>query len=133
MWGRLGSISETELVSAAMYADYGPTSVDARVGFLSSLVDNMSVMLAVLTMDPDATSWQGLLAKLTADIRNSMPSRCPKAGVALMAQAPDSMLLGALGMVLCNLAGLDCKYSDPLLNQHQADLGPKQVTDCTPN
>lgn len=132
MWGRLGFIRETELVSAAMYADYGLTSVNVRVGFLSSLVDNMSVMFAVLSMDPDATSWQGLLAKLTADIRISMSSRCPKAGVALMAQAPDSVILGAVGMVLCNLAGLDCKYSAPLLIQRQADLGPKRVTDCTP-
>ena len=48
-----------------------------------------------------------------------------------MAQAPYSMLLESVGMVLCDRAELDCKYSDPLLNQHQADLGPKQVTDCT--
>ena len=73
--GQLRFIRETALVNAAMYDDYGPTSVNVRVGFPSSLVDNISVMFAVLTMDPDATSWQGLLAKLTADIRSSMPSR----------------------------------------------------------
>ena len=48
-----------------------------------------------------------------------------------MAQARDFMLLGSVGMVLCDRTELDCKYSDPLLNQYQADLDPKQVTDCT--
>jgi hypothetical protein len=48
-----------------------------------------------------------------------------------MAQAPYSMLLESVGMVLCDRTELDCKYFDPLLNQHQTDLGPKQVTDCT--
>jgi hypothetical protein len=60
-----------------------------------------------------------------------MPTRSPKAGVALMAQARDFMLLESVGMVLCDRTELDCKYFDPLLNQHQTDLGPKQVTDCT--
>ena len=58
MWGWLGFISKTALFSAAMRNEYGPTSVNVRVGFLSHLVDNIPVLFAMLTTEPDANSCQ---------------------------------------------------------------------------
>ena len=58
IWSWLGFINETALFSAARRHDYGPTSVNVRVGFLSHLVDNIPVLFAMLTTEPDANSCQ---------------------------------------------------------------------------
>ena len=85
--GGLGFIGYLELVSATMYDDYGPTTANIAVGFLSALVDNIPVMFAVLTMNPDMSSYQWLLVTLTAGVGGSMLSIGSAAGVALMGQA----------------------------------------------
>ncbi len=57
------------------------------VGILSAIVDNIPVMFAVLTMNPDMSLGQWLLVTLTAGVGGSMLSIGSAAGVALMGQA----------------------------------------------
>jgi Na+/H+ antiporter NhaD/arsenite permease-like protein len=85
--GGLGFIGYLELVSSTMYEDYGATFANICVGFLSALVDNIPVMFAVLTMDPQMDEWQWLLVTLTAGVGGSLLSIGSAAGVALMGQA----------------------------------------------
>jgi len=54
---------------------------------LSSVVDNIPVMFAVLTMMPDMSVGQWMLVTLTAGVGGSMLSIGSAAGVALMGQA----------------------------------------------
>jgi Na+/H+ antiporter NhaD/arsenite permease-like protein len=57
------------------------------VGVLSAIVDNIPVMFAVLTMQPDMSQGHWLLVTLTAGVGGSMLSIGSAAGVALMGQA----------------------------------------------
>ncbi|MCG6868893.1 MAG: sodium:proton antiporter NhaD [Gammaproteobacteria bacterium] len=85
--GGLGFIGYLALVSELMYTGWGPTAANVVVGFLSAIVDNIPVMFAVLTMDPDMSLGQWLLVTLTAGVGGSMLSIGSAAGVALMGQA----------------------------------------------
>ena len=57
------------------------------MGILSAIVDNIPVMFAVLTMNPDMNHTQWLLVTLTAGVGGSLLSVGSAAGVALMGQA----------------------------------------------
>jgi Na+/H+ antiporter NhaD/arsenite permease-like protein len=57
------------------------------VGVLSAIVDNIPVMFAVLSMNPDMPLGHWLLVTLTAAVGGSMLSIGSAAGVALMGQA----------------------------------------------
>ena len=72
------------VVSELMYLGLGATSAKVLVGILSAIVDNIAVMFAVLTMQPDMSQGQWLLVTLTAGVGVSIGSA---AGVALMGQA----------------------------------------------
>ncbi len=85
--GGLGFIGYLALVSEAMYIDMGPTFANITVGVLSAIVDNIPVMFAVLSMNPDMALGQWLLVTLTAGVGGSMLSLGSAAGVALMGQA----------------------------------------------
>lgn len=85
--GGLGFLGYLHLVSAVMYTDLGPTTANILVGFLSSVVDNIPVMFAVLSMLPQMDHGQWLLVTLTAGVGGSMLSVGSAAGVALMGQA----------------------------------------------
>lgn len=85
--GGLGFIGYLGVVSQIMYIDWGPTTANILVGFLSAIVDNIPVMFAVLTMMPDMSHGQWLLVTLTAGVGGSMLSIGSAAGVALMGQA----------------------------------------------
>lgn len=85
--GGLGLIGYLSLVSEFMYTDLGPTTANVLVGILSAIVDNIPVMFAVLTMNPEMSQGQWLLATLTAGVGGSMLSIGSAAGVALMGQA----------------------------------------------
>lgn len=85
--GGLGYIGYLEMVSSLMYIDMGPTFANTMVGFLSAIVDNIPVMFAVLTMNPDMPTGHWLLVTLTAGVGGSMLSIGSAAGVALMGQA----------------------------------------------
>jgi len=85
--GGLGFIGYLGLVSEAMYGQLGPTTANIIVGVLSAIVDNIPVMFAVLTMQPDMSHGQWLLVTLTAGVGGSLLSIGSAAGVALMGQA----------------------------------------------
>ena len=85
--GGLGFIGYLELVSIFMYDELGATQANILVGILSALVDNIPVMFAVLTMNPEMSHFQWLLVTLTAGVGGSLLSVGSAAGVALMGQA----------------------------------------------
>lgn len=85
--GGLGFLGYLAVVAQVMYIDWGPTFANTMVGILSAIVDNIPVMFAVLTMNPDMSLGQWLLVTLTAGVGGSMLSIGSAAGVALMGQA----------------------------------------------
>jgi NhaD family Na+/H+ antiporter len=85
--GGLGFIGYLELASSVMYGDFGATVANVTVGFLSAIVDNIPVMFAVLSMNPDMELGHWLLVTLTAGVGGSMLSIGSAAGVALMGQS----------------------------------------------
>jgi len=85
--GGLGFIGYLSLASQAMYIDIGPTFANITVGALSAIVDNIPVMFAVLSMNPDMELGHWLLVTLTAGVGGSLLSIGSAAGVALMGQA----------------------------------------------
>ncbi len=85
--GGLGFLGYLAVVAQVMYIEWGPTLANTMVGILSAIVDNIPVMFAVLTMNPDMSLGQWLLVTLTAGVGGSMLSIGSAAGVALMGQA----------------------------------------------
>jgi len=85
--GGLGFIGYLAVASEVMYTTWGATSANVAVGVLSAIVDNIPVMFAVLTMQPDMSTGQWLLVTLTAGVGGSLLSIGSAAGVALMGQA----------------------------------------------
>ena len=85
--GGLGFIGYLAVASEVMYSQWGATSANVAVGILSAIVDNIPVMFAVLTMQPDMPTGQWLLVTLTAGVGGSLLSIGSAAGVALMGQA----------------------------------------------
>jgi Na+/H+ antiporter NhaD/arsenite permease-like protein len=82
--GGLGYIGYLELASEAMYEGLGPTTANILIGVLSAIVDNIPVMFAVLSMNPDMDLYQWMLVTLTAGVGGTMLSIGSAAGVALM-------------------------------------------------
>lgn len=85
--GGLGVLGYLGLASELLYFDLGPTPANVIIGALSAIVDNIPLMFAVLTMDPQMSDGQWLLITLTAGTGGSMLSIGSAAGVALMGQA----------------------------------------------
>ena len=85
--GGLGFLGYLGMLSELMYLQWGPTPANIAVGVLSALVDNIPVMFAVLTMNPDMSQGQWLLVTLTAGVGGSLLSIGSAAGIALMGQA----------------------------------------------
>jgi Na+/H+ antiporter NhaD/arsenite permease-like protein len=85
--GGLGMIGYLAMVSALIYVDLGPTTANILIGIISSVIDNIPVMFAVLTMNPDMSHGQWLLVTLTTGVGGSLLSIGSAAGVALMGQA----------------------------------------------
>lgn len=85
--GGLGFLGYLAMISDIMYSDWGATNANIVVGLLSAIVDNIPVMFAVLTMNPDMPTGQWLLVTLTAGVGGSLLSIGSAAGVALMGQA----------------------------------------------
>ena len=75
------------IMSDFMYNTIGALGANILVGVLSAIVDNIPVMFAVLTMNPDLTTNEWLLVTLTAGVGGSMLSIGSAAGVAMMGQA----------------------------------------------
>ncbi len=72
------------LANEYFYSQWGATAANIMVGILSAIVDNIPIMFAVLTMDPQMSHGQWLLVTLTAGVGGSMLSIGSAAGVALM-------------------------------------------------
>ncbi len=85
--GGLGFIGYLSHASEFFYGNFGPTYANIFVGIASAIIDNIPVMFAVLTMNPDMPELQWLLVTLTAGVGGSLLSIGSAAGVALMGQA----------------------------------------------
>ncbi len=95
--GALGQIGYLAIVSQTMYSDWGAlfglsdawsaTPANIMVGLFSAIVDNIPMMFAVLSMNPEMSQGQWLLVTLTAGVGGSLLSIGSAAGVALMGQA----------------------------------------------
>ena len=71
----------------ALYSQFGATTVNIGVGFLSAIVDNVPVMSAVLKANPDMgvdAQAQWMLVTLTAGVGGSLISFGSAAGVGVM-------------------------------------------------
>jgi Na+/H+ antiporter NhaD/arsenite permease-like protein len=113
--GGLGFIGYLGLVSELMYTDWGATAANITVGVISAIVDNIPVMFAVLSMNPDMPIGQWLLVTLTAGVGGSLLSIGSAAGVALMGQARGRytffshlkwtpvIALGYVGSIVCHM------------------------------
>lgn len=85
--GGLSLLGYLSLISDLLYTQLGPTVANSLVGILSAIVDNIPVMFAVLSMNPDMSEAQWLLVTLTAGVGGSLLSVGSAAGVALMGQS----------------------------------------------
>ena len=85
--GGLGFIGYLSMSSAYIYGELGPDVANILVGIMSAIVDNIPVMFAVLTMNPEMSEFHWLLVTLTAGVGGSLLSVGSAAGVALMGQA----------------------------------------------
>jgi Na+/H+ antiporter NhaD/arsenite permease-like protein len=85
--GALGALGYLAVLSQASYASLGPTSANILVGIASAVVDNIPIMFAVLSIEPEMAKGQWLLVTLTAGVGGSLLSIGSAAGVALMGQA----------------------------------------------
>ena len=88
--GGLGFIGYLSMISETLYSQWDPTWANSAVGVLSAVVDNIPVMFAVLTMNPEMSTGQWLLVTLTAGVGGSLLSIGSAAGVAVMGQARGS-------------------------------------------
>lgn len=93
--GGLGQFGYLAGVSRFMYEGLGHTTANVLVGILSAVIDNIPVMFAVLTMDPQMSHGQWLLVTLTAGVGGSLLSIGSAAGVALMGSARGIYTFGA--------------------------------------
>ncbi len=80
----LGVAGYLAMVSSFLYGDLGPTVANIAVGILGAAFDNIPLMFAVLTMDPDMSSGQWMLVTLSTGVGGSLVSIGTAAGVVLM-------------------------------------------------
>ncbi|UVT19011.1 MAG: sodium:proton antiporter NhaD [Nitrospira sp.] len=85
--GGLGALGYLAVLSDFLYQGLGATAANVLVGILSALIDNIPIMFAVLSMNPEMNLGQWLLVTLTAGVGGSLLSIGSAAGVALMGQA----------------------------------------------
>lgn len=93
--GGLAQIGYLAGLSEFLYGTWGATLANISVGVISSVVDNIPVMFAVLSMDPAMGLDQWLLVTLTAGVGGSLLSIGSAAGVALMGQAKGAYTFGS--------------------------------------
>jgi NhaD family Na+/H+ antiporter len=85
--GGLSIIGYLSSLSHVLYGGYGATSANVVIGVASSILDNIPLMFAVLSMEPHMPLGQWLLITLTAGVGGSLLSIGSAAGVALMGTA----------------------------------------------
>jgi Na+/H+ antiporter NhaD/arsenite permease-like protein len=82
--GALQYLGFLDIANNTLYGNFGFTATNIFIGILSSIVDNIPVMYAVIKMDPAMDIQQWLLITLTAGIGGSLLSVGSAAGVAVM-------------------------------------------------
>jgi Na+/H+ antiporter NhaD/arsenite permease-like protein len=80
----LGVAGYLTVVSNFLYGDLGPTTANIAIGILGAAFDNIPLMFAVLTMNPDMSKGQWMLVTLSTGVGGSLVSIGTAAGVALM-------------------------------------------------
>jgi Na+/H+ antiporter NhaD/arsenite permease-like protein len=80
----LGVVGYLALLSNYLYVDLGPTFANIAIGVVGAAFDNIPLMFAVLTMDPEMSSGQWMLVTLSTGIGGSLVSIGSAAGVVLM-------------------------------------------------
>jgi hypothetical protein len=93
--GGLAQFGYLTALSSWLYGTLGPTGANTAIGVVSAVIDNIPVMFAVLTMDPDMSLSQWLLVTLTTGVGGSMLAIGSAAGVALMGTARGLYTFGA--------------------------------------
>jgi Na+/H+ antiporter NhaD/arsenite permease-like protein len=83
----LSALGWLALANTYFYAGFGPTLANTMLGVVSAVLDNIPVMFAVLTMNPDMNHSQWLLVTLTTGTGGSLLAIGSPAGVALMGLA----------------------------------------------
>jgi len=85
--GGLTHLGYLHLMGTALYGQLGATTSNVLLGMLSSIIDNIPIMYAVISMQPQLDTSQWLLITLTAGVGGSMLSIGSAAGVGLMGVA----------------------------------------------
>ena len=85
--GGLGALGYLAALSHSLYQGLGATQANVLIGLASAVIDNIPIMYAVLSMNPDMSHGQWLLVTLTAGVGGSLLSIGSAAGVGLMGQA----------------------------------------------
>ncbi|HEY7772197.1 MAG TPA: sodium:proton antiporter NhaD [Marinagarivorans sp.] len=85
--GGLAFMGYLAMVSETLYTDWNATAANIVLGIVSAVIDNIPVMFAVLTMEPQMSMGNWLLITLTAGVGGSLLSIGSAAGVALMGQS----------------------------------------------
>jgi len=80
----LGVAGYLALLSNWLYVDLGPTYANIAIGILGAAFDNIPLMFAVLTMNPEMSSGQWMLVTLSTGAGGSLVSIGTAAGVVLM-------------------------------------------------
>lgn len=85
--GGLATLGYLNGLSTLLYGELGNFWANTLIGLLSAVIDNIPIMLAVLTMEPEMNLHEWLLITLTVGTGGSLLSIGSAAGVALMGQA----------------------------------------------
>jgi Na+/H+ antiporter NhaD/arsenite permease-like protein len=80
----LGVAGYLAQLSNYLYVDLGATVANIAIGVLGAAFDNIPLMFAVLTMNPDMSSGQWMLVTLSTGVGGSLVSIGSAAGVVLM-------------------------------------------------
>lgn len=87
--GALGFLGYLSAASDIMYGEWGPTNANIAAGIISAIIDNIPIMFAILTMEPEMSHFQWLLITFTAGVGGSLLAVGSAAGVALMGVAKE--------------------------------------------
>jgi Na+/H+ antiporter NhaD/arsenite permease-like protein len=80
----LGYLGYLDVLSTHMYGTIGADISNIVIGVASAVVDNIPLMFAVISMEPDMSEFHWLLLTLTLGIGGSLLSIGSAAGIALM-------------------------------------------------
>jgi Na+/H+ antiporter NhaD/arsenite permease-like protein len=87
--GGIGVVGYLALLSNYLYGDLGPTAANIAIGLVGAAFDNIPLMFAVLTMNPEMSNGQWMLITLSTGVGGSLVSIGSAAGVVLMGLVPN--------------------------------------------